>query len=174
MGCCSHSARPHQSRWTAAGGFALPQGSGDGEGFLGGLPNLDWSVTLQFNPNQPGWDYPMQPPTKRFSSVRLAIPSRTLATPHGPRFSVFGEGGGQKYSRPALNPSAPARYFASIRREAIMPEASSFRSFPRATMPQVSSRDTGEGLGCGRSLASASEPTCPSFTESAVSVTGVY
>src|SRR5260370_6103360 len=114
LGCCSHWARPHQSRWTAAGGFALPEGYGDGEGFLGGLPNLDWSVTLQFNPNQPGWDYPMQPPTKRFSSVRLAIPSRTLATPHGPRFSVFGEGGGQKYSRPALNPSAPARYFASI------------------------------------------------------------
>ena len=77
VGCCSHWARPHQSRWTAAGGFALPEGYGDGEGFLGGLPNLDWSVTLQFNSNQPGWVCPLQSPTKRFSSVRLAIPSRT-------------------------------------------------------------------------------------------------
>lgn len=77
VGCCSHWARPHQSRWTAAGGFALPEGYGDGEGFLGGLPNLDWSVTLLFNPSQPGWDCPIQAPTKRFSSVRLAIPSRT-------------------------------------------------------------------------------------------------
>ena len=77
VGCCSHWARPHQSRWTAAGGFALPQGYGDGEGFLGGLPNLDWSVRLQFNPDEPRWDCPIQAPTKRFSSVRLAIPSRT-------------------------------------------------------------------------------------------------
>lgn len=77
VGSCSHWARPHQSRWTAAGGFALPEGYGDGEGFLHGLPNLDWSVTLQFNPEQPGWDCPIQAPTKRFSSVRLAIPSRT-------------------------------------------------------------------------------------------------
>ena len=77
LGCCSHWARPHQSRWTAAGGFALPEGYGDGEGFLGGLPNLDWSVTLQFNPNQAGWVCPLQSATKRFSSVRLAVPSRT-------------------------------------------------------------------------------------------------
>jgi hypothetical protein len=31
-----------------------------------------------------------------------------------------------------------------------MPEASSFPIFPRATMPQVQSPDTDEGLGCGR------------------------
>jgi hypothetical protein len=77
VGSCSHWLRPHQSRWTAAGGFALPEGYGDGEGFLRGLPNLDWSVTLQFERHQLGWVVPQQPPTKRFNSVRLAIPSRT-------------------------------------------------------------------------------------------------
>jgi hypothetical protein len=77
VGSCSHWARPHQSRWTAAGGFALPQGYGDGEGFLGGLPNLDWSITLQFDPTLPGWICPAELPTKRFDSVRLAVPSRT-------------------------------------------------------------------------------------------------
>jgi hypothetical protein len=89
VGCCSHWARPHQSRWTAAGGFALPEGYGDGEGFLGGLPNLDWSVTLRFTTNQPGWDCPLQPPTKRFSSVRLAIPSRTARHPQAAVHAVW-------------------------------------------------------------------------------------
>jgi hypothetical protein len=77
VGRCSHWARPHQSRWTAAGGFSLPLGYGDGEGYVGGLPNLDWNVTLEFDPNQPGWVCPLRSPTKRFRSVRLAIPSRT-------------------------------------------------------------------------------------------------
>ena len=77
VGCCSHWLRPHQSRWTAAGGFALPVGYGDGEGFLKGLPNLDWSVILQFDRAQLGWVLPPRPPTKGFNSVRLAIPSRT-------------------------------------------------------------------------------------------------
>lgn len=77
LGVCSHWVRPHQSRWTAAGGFALPVGYGDGEGFLRGLPNLDWSMILQFDPTQPGWVGPQQVPTKRFDSVRLAIPART-------------------------------------------------------------------------------------------------
>jgi hypothetical protein len=77
IGACSHWIRPHQSRWTAAGGFALPVGYGDGEGFLRGLPNLDWSTILQFDPAQPGWVSPRQAPAKRFDSVRLAVPSRT-------------------------------------------------------------------------------------------------
>jgi hypothetical protein len=77
IGSCSHWVRPHQSRWTVAGGFALPVGYGDGEGFLRGLPNLDWSVTLQFDSGETGWVVPEQPPTKRFKSVRLAVPTRT-------------------------------------------------------------------------------------------------
>jgi len=81
VGRCSHWVRPNQTRWTAAGGFAAPFGYGDGEGFRRGLPNLDWSVTLQFNPDPPGWICPLQPPTKRFSSVRLAVPSRTARHP---------------------------------------------------------------------------------------------
>src|SRR5207249_1996075 len=77
IGSCSHWVRPHQSCWTAAGGFAFPDGYGDGEGFVGGLPNLDWSVTLEFDSGLLCWVSPKQMPTKRFRSVRLAIPSRT-------------------------------------------------------------------------------------------------
>lgn len=77
VGCCSHWVRPHQSRWTAAGGFALPVGYGDGEGFLRGLPNLDWKVILEFDLPHLDWVIPPQAPAKRIDSVRLAIPSRT-------------------------------------------------------------------------------------------------
>ncbi len=34
IGACSHWLRPHQTRWSAAGGFAHPSGyGGSGEGF---------------------------------------------------------------------------------------------------------------------------------------------
>src|SRR6266849_5108978 len=51
VGVCSHWLRPHQSRWTAAGGFAYPIGYGDGDGgglpvARVGLPRLDWSIVL--------------------------------------------------------------------------------------------------------------------------------
>jgi|ERR1039458_3085391 hypothetical protein len=77
VGLCSHWAQPHRSRWRAAGGFAVPYGYGDGEGFVWGLPNLDWSVTLELDSSRTGWVHPQQLPTKRFRSVRLAVPSRT-------------------------------------------------------------------------------------------------
>ncbi len=76
IGACSHWLRPHQTRWTAAGGFAWPSGY-DGVGFSRtGLPHFDWSVTLRFNPTQMDWVNPEELP-KRFLSVRVALPSRT-------------------------------------------------------------------------------------------------
>lgn len=47
-----------------------------GEGFLGALPNLDWSATLILD-DSGSWLIPPNDPTKRFSSVRLAIPARS-------------------------------------------------------------------------------------------------
>ena len=77
VGVCSHWLRPHQTRWTAAGGFAWPVGYG-GVGFSRtGLPLFDWSVRLPFNPAPIGWVIPEKVPTKRFISVRVAVPSRT-------------------------------------------------------------------------------------------------
>jgi hypothetical protein len=78
VGACSHWLRPHQTRWTAAGGFAWPVGYG-GVGFSRtGLPRFDWSVRLQFNPAPVGWLIPEKLPTKRSISVRVAVPSRTI------------------------------------------------------------------------------------------------
>jgi hypothetical protein len=80
MGSCSHWLRPHQTRWTAAGGFAAPIGYGDGAGFapgVAGLPRFDWRVRLQFDATSVAWINPKELPTKRFNCVRVAIPSRT-------------------------------------------------------------------------------------------------
>ena len=78
VGVCSHWLRPHQTRWTAAGGFAFPVGYGHSGGFSrSGLPGFDWSVKLQFNAALLGWMVPLEMPAKRFNSVRIAVPART-------------------------------------------------------------------------------------------------
>jgi hypothetical protein len=50
VGACSHWIRPHQSRWTAAGGFAWPAGykGAEGHSLVRGLPEFDWSEAFQF------------------------------------------------------------------------------------------------------------------------------
>jgi hypothetical protein len=71
IGCCSHWLRPHQSTWTADGRFALPVGYGSGG--LRALPQLDWSVVLQ-------WTVETWEPVQRESLkhlLRVAIPART-------------------------------------------------------------------------------------------------
>jgi hypothetical protein len=77
VGVCSHWLRPHQTRWTAAGGFAWPVGYGGTRFSRTGLPLFDWSVRLQFNPAPAGWIVPEKPPTKRSVFVRVAVPART-------------------------------------------------------------------------------------------------
>jgi hypothetical protein len=42
IGACSHWVRPKQSRWIAAGGFALPIGYKGAAGWSNGLPEFDW------------------------------------------------------------------------------------------------------------------------------------
>jgi len=101
---------PDQSRWTAAGGFALPVGYGDGEGFLRGLPNLDWSVTLQLDRIQTGSVSPERAPTKRFDSVRLAVPARTARHRQAAVRAIW--------SRGTLNPRARTVVYYGFRKSA--------------------------------------------------------
>lgn len=78
VGVCSHWLRPHQTRWTAGGGFALPSGYGGTHYSRSGLPEFDWSAKLQFDPALPGWIVPSEMPAKRFNFVRVAVPNRTI------------------------------------------------------------------------------------------------
>jgi len=75
VGRCSHWLRPHQSRWRADGGFALPAGYGGSFGGSSGmaLPQFDWSVVAE-------WDDSTWTIVRRRSHrpvVRIAIPART-------------------------------------------------------------------------------------------------
>ncbi|MGH9731605.1 MAG: hypothetical protein ACRD4A_07880, partial [Candidatus Acidiferrales bacterium] len=42
VGVCFHWLRPHQTRWTKAGGFAYPNG------YKGFRPEFDWSLVVLF------------------------------------------------------------------------------------------------------------------------------
>ena len=55
VGCCSRWLRPHQTRWTADGGFALPSGYGGGGYSRWGLPELDWSVHASWDMALGAW-----------------------------------------------------------------------------------------------------------------------
>jgi len=77
IGRCSHWLRPHQSRWTAAGGFAWPSGYG-GSGFSrNGLPEFDWSLLWRWETNSRKWELNISSKSKRPLKLRIAIPSRT-------------------------------------------------------------------------------------------------
>jgi hypothetical protein len=69
LGACSHWVRPHQTRWTAAGGFAYPSG------YKESLPELDWSLILVFRDRQ--WIPASKLPGKSVRIFRAALPSRT-------------------------------------------------------------------------------------------------
>jgi hypothetical protein len=87
IGACCHWKRPHQTRWTAAGGFAGPVGYvqkckdhvKNSQGPVGsGLPELEWFVLVHWNRQKSEWE--MVPP-KFFGKKRLvfraALPTRT-------------------------------------------------------------------------------------------------
>lgn len=69
IGLCSRWVRPHQTRWTAGGGFAYP------EGYQNSLPELDWYIL--FNHEDGRWIPLAKPPGKRSVIFRVAIPART-------------------------------------------------------------------------------------------------
>jgi hypothetical protein len=69
LGVCSRWVRPHQSRWTADGGFACP------EGYQEFLPELDWSLILMYRDQQ--WMPVLKLSGKRLKQFRVAVPSRT-------------------------------------------------------------------------------------------------
>lgn len=69
VGACSRWLSPNQTRWTAAGGFAFP------EGYREFLPEFDWSVTFLFRAQQ--WTPLTKLPGKRLQVFRVAIPART-------------------------------------------------------------------------------------------------
>ena len=78
VGCCSHWLRPHQTRWTADGGFAWPSGYGGHGNSRVGRPEHDWSTEFQWNPIDETWlPTESDPIVLERISMRVTIPART-------------------------------------------------------------------------------------------------
>ncbi len=78
IGCCSHWLRPHQTRWTADGGFAWPSGYG-GRGYSRkGRPKHDWSSEFHWHPSEQIWgcSEPDIIALERYV-FRISVPART-------------------------------------------------------------------------------------------------
>lgn len=78
IGACSHWLRPHQTRLTAAGGFALPAGYLGSGSSRDGLPEFDWFVLLHRNQIEGSWEQSDKFFGKRQLVCRVALPTRTL------------------------------------------------------------------------------------------------
>ena len=70
IGCCSHWLRPHQTRWTADGGFAWPAGYRTSAY----VPELDWHLTLV---SAGGSWHPATSSEPGSLCFRIAVPART-------------------------------------------------------------------------------------------------
>jgi hypothetical protein len=77
IGACSHWLRPHQTRWTASGGFAWPTGYG-GRGYGGGFPICDWYVELQRDASSQIWGSVSRIGGGKKLVLRAALPTRTM------------------------------------------------------------------------------------------------
>lgn len=81
IGACSHWLRPHQMRWTAAGGFAWPTGYGGRRQSRLGLPEFDWFVLLHRNLDSQSWEPVEKITGKKHLIFRAALPTRTSRHP---------------------------------------------------------------------------------------------
>ena len=78
IGACSHWLRPHQTRWTAAGGFAAPVGYQGNSRFGHGLPEFDWFVIFYREQKKDRWIHVEKFLGKHKLVCRVALPTRTL------------------------------------------------------------------------------------------------
>jgi hypothetical protein len=77
IGACSHWLRPHQTRWTADGGFAWPSGYG-GAGFSRlGFLEFNWFITRKWNCLTSSWEPETGNLRTGFLVFRVTLPTRT-------------------------------------------------------------------------------------------------
>jgi hypothetical protein len=78
FGACSHWLRPHQTRLSLAGGFALPVGYDDSGSSRRGLPEYDWEIKLHYNYTINEWVLVDKFFGKTKLIRRFTLPTRTL------------------------------------------------------------------------------------------------
>lgn len=95
IGCCSHWLRPHQTRWTADGGFAWPTGYVGQRHSRLGLPQHDWDVAVHWHGNEARWQ--QTDPRSRFKprqilEFRVSVPARTAWHEQAAVFTIWRPG----------------------------------------------------------------------------------
>ncbi len=90
IGSCAHWLRPHQLRWTAAGGFAWPVGYGN-DGTLGrdALPAFERSRLLHLDPITGAWAPTRGRPGRRPLVLRVAVPIRSTRHPQAAIHTIW-------------------------------------------------------------------------------------
>ena len=78
LGACSHWLRPHQTRLTLAGGFALPVGYSNSGLSREGSPEYDWDIKIHWNYTINDWVLTDKFFGKRKLIRRFTLPTRTL------------------------------------------------------------------------------------------------
>lgn len=112
LGRCSHWLRPHQSRWTADGGFAWPSGYDRNNFSLHGLPEFDWFCRWDWYPQVAAWTRAESDnlPLKGECSFRVTIPSRTVHHRQAAIHTIWQPG-------PPQHPRIELRQFYGFRRK---------------------------------------------------------
>lgn len=77
LGRCSRWLRPHQTRWTADGGFAWPTGYDGPRYSRSGLPEFDWFAQWEWCPGVGGWTAAAGDPEPGQLVFRVAVPARS-------------------------------------------------------------------------------------------------
>jgi hypothetical protein len=89
IGACSHWLRPHQTRWTTAGGFAWPSGYGASDYSRLGVPEFDWFVLLRRDFETQSWQPVHKLAGKRHLIFRVALPTRTTRHPQAAIHTIW-------------------------------------------------------------------------------------
>ncbi len=89
VGRCSHWLRPHQTRWTADGGFAAPLGYGKGRC----VPEFDWSVVFEWSGEE--WNVASDQSVK--PSFQVVVPARTTRHNQAAVFTHWKSGKKEKH-----------------------------------------------------------------------------
>lgn len=96
IGCCSHWLRPHQTRWTASGGFAWPSGYNGPPYSRVGKPEHDWQERFSWDRKSDRWKAERLPSTrtlpKRGLEFRVSIPARTMRHPQAAVSTIWSPG----------------------------------------------------------------------------------
>lgn len=123
LGCCSHWLRPHQTRWSAGGGFAWPTGYGGPNFSRAGLPEYDWFVQWTWCPESNSWARSFADPSSDQLVFRVTVPARTRFHRQAAVHSIWHPGS-------PLQPQIPLTQFYGFRAKSDSWFCTAYRASP--------------------------------------------